>query len=248
MEQPPRAPSGLKPLFIVLGVLAFLGCAGAIALFVIGGRIARTVKSRLDSSSAGESVGRVVQSLHTVAREEKRPRSFGCGLLSREDAAAIAGTAVTRVESTSTSCAYFGVPDPSIQPEAIALKGLPGMSTDPQVSKMIDQATAGLRASVEQQDPGTRAGPGGERLLFSIDSTSALSATMELGSKGRDPKAGGEDVPGIGDDAYFLTMHRMFLVRKGAGYLLVQPQFVKDPRAVCIAAARKVLASPDFGP
>lgn len=54
-------------------------------------------------------------------------------------------------------------------------------------------------------------------------------------------------MPGLGDEAFFLGMGRMFFVRKGANYILIQPQFVKDPHGVAIAAARAVLESPVFG-
>jgi hypothetical protein len=54
---------------------------------------------------------------------------------------------------------------------------------------------------------------------------------------------GGEAVPGIGEEAIFTTAHRMFFVREGTSYILIQPQFVRDPRGVAIAAAKKVLES-----
>jgi hypothetical protein len=188
-----------------------------------------------------------VRSLGTMDRESHRSRDFGCTLLSKEDAAAIAGTAVTRTESTSDSCSYYGVPDPSLNPEAIAFKSVPGMSADPRASQMIDRFAAGMRSAAEEKDPDTRAGPGGERLLISAGSSASLSASMEVARNVATPQFGGETIPGLGDQAFFTSMHKMLFVRKGTSYLLIQPQFVKDPRGVAIAAAGKILESPSFG-
>lgn len=70
---------------------------------------------------------------------------------------------------------------------------------------------------------------------------------MELGRNGAKAKGFGESVPGLGDEAFFLGMGRMFFVRSGTNYILIQPQFVKDPHGVAIAAAKRVLDSPTFG-
>jgi hypothetical protein len=243
-----RSPAGFKAILWIGAVLAVFGIVAAAGVYIAGRRVLKAVRSRVAQTGVGGgSLHRVAQSLDTAAAESHRPRDFGCSLLSKEDAAAIAGTAVTRTESTSDSCAYFGVPDPSLNPEAIAFKSVPGANADPRASKMIDQFAAGMRSMAEQQDPDTRAGPGGERLLFSAGSSAALSASMELSRGLGATPAGGETIPGLGDEAFFVTMHRMFFVRKGASYLLIQPQFVKDPRGVAIAAAKKILESPNFG-
>ncbi len=232
------------------GVLIALGAAvvlGAVGVAVVVHRAARAIdpdgKVR---SSVARAAGRVAASLPEMSREEHRPKSYGCSLLSQQDAGSIAGTAITRVESASDSCSYFGVPDKSLNPEAEAIRSLPGLPVDPQASKMIDGFTKGMRAEVEAKDPGARAGPGGERLLFGINDSAALSASMEAARGIAGTPLGGEAVADIGDDAVFSAMHRMFFVRKGTRYLLIQPQFVRDPRGVAIAAARKVLASPNF--
>jgi hypothetical protein len=239
--------SGVKVVFWVLAGVVALGVVAAAGVFVVGRRLTRAVEARVAGGAAGGAVGRVASSLGRMAREEKRTESYGCSLLSRENATTITGTPVTRTESTSDSCMYFGVPDSSLNPEAIAIKSLPGMTTNPEASKMIDAVTSGMRAEVEQKDPGTRAGPGGERLLFAMHASAALSASMELGRNGSNAKGFGESVPGLGDEAFFLGMGRMFFVRKGTNYILIQPQFVKDPHGVAIAAARAVLESPSFG-
>jgi hypothetical protein len=245
---PPTSSSGVKVIFWVLAAVVALGAVAAAGVFILGRRLTRAVEARVAGGASGDgAVGRLASSLGKMAREEKRTESYGCSLLSRENATAITGTPVTRTESTSDSCMYFGVPDPSINPEAIAIKSLPGMTTNPEASKMIDAVTSGMRADVEQKDPGIRAGPGGERLLFAVHASAALSASMELGRNGANAKGLGESVPGLGDEAFFLGMGRMFFVRKGTNYILIQPQFVKDPHGVAIAAAKKVLESPGFG-
>ena len=66
---------------------------------------------------------------------------------------------------------------------------------------------------------------------------------METAKRLNGSAMGGEVIPDLGDDAFFVTMHRMFFVRRGTDYLLIQPVFVKDKRAVSIAAARKILDS-----
>ncbi len=242
-----RSSSGLKAILWILAVVGILGIAGVAGIYVAGRRVLRTVRSKVAQTGVGSgSLQRVARSLGTADEESHRPQDFGCSLLSREDASRIAGTAVTRMESTSDSCSYFGIPDPSLNPEAIALKSVPGTTADPRTSRMIDQFTAGMRATAEEQDPDIRAGPGGERLLFSAGSSAALSATMELSRGLAAPGAGGETIPGLGDEAFFVTMHRMFFVREGKRYLLIQPRFVRDPRGVAIAAARKILESPNF--
>lgn len=243
----PGSSSGLKAILWIFAVVGVLGIAAAAGVYMAGRRVLKTVRSKVAQTGVGgDSLQRVAQSLGTAEAETHRPQAFGCSLLSREDASRIAGTAVTRMESTSDSCAYFGVPDPSLNPEAIALKSVPGATADPRASRMIDQFAAGMRATAEEQDPDIRAGPGGERLLFSAGSSAALSATMELSRGLASAQAGGEAIAGLGDEAFFVTMHRMFFVRRGRKYLLIQPQFVRDPRGVAIAAARKILESPNF--
>lgn len=232
----------------LLAALAVVGVAAAAGVFVVGRHLTRAVEARVaGGTSGGGAIGRVAASLGTMAREEKRPGTWGCGLLSRADASEISGTPVTRTESTPDTCTYFGVPDNSIKPEAIALKSLPGGAASAEASKSIDAAASGLRAEVEQKDTGSRAGPGGERLLFSVHVSAALAASMELGRRGANAKGFGESVPGIGDEAFFLGMNRMFFVRRGTNYILIQPLFVKDPHAVSIAAAKKVLESAALG-
>ena len=244
----PSRSSGAKIVLWVLAAVTVLGVVAAAGVFVVGRRLTRAVEARVAGGASGDgAIGRVASSLGKMAHEEKRAESFGCSLLSREDAAVIAGTPVTRTESTSDSCSYFGVPDPSVNPEAIAMKSMPGVAANPQASKMIDAVTTGMRAEVEQKDPGTRAGPGGERLLFALHSSAALAASMELGRNGANAKGFGESVPSLGDEAFFLGMGRMFFVRKGTNYILIQPQFVKDLHGVAVAAAKKVLESPTFG-
>jgi hypothetical protein len=239
---PPKSASGARVIVWVLAVVAVVGVALAAGVYLVGRRVVKSVDARTDGA-----LGRVARSVGKMEREEKREVSFGCSLLSKQDAAAIAGTAVTRTETTSDTCVYYGIPDPSLNPEAVSIKSIPGVSTDPQASKMIDQFTGAMRASVEAKKPDARAGPGGERLLFAIHDSAALSASMEAARRVSGTALGGEVVPGIGEEAIFTAAHRMFFVRKGANYILIQPQFVPDPRGVCIAAARKILESPNLG-
>ena len=213
-------------------------------IWYAGRRISQAVHERL-GPDGDAALGRVAKSLHTASRESHREKDFGCTLISADDASAIAGSRVTRTESDSDGCTYFGIPDPSLNPEADSVQELAGgANADPKVASAIRQMTGAMRANVESQDPGTRAGPGGERPLFSIHATAALSLSMETAKKVNGTALGGESVSGIGDDAFFVTMHRMFFVRRGTDYLMVQPLFVKDKRAVGIAAARKLLDSP----
>lgn len=241
---PNRSPgaAGVKVIVWALAVVAVVGVAVAAGVYVVGRRVVKAVDTRTDGA-----LDRVARSVKKMEREERRDPSFGCSLLSKEDAAVIAGTAVTRTETTSDTCVYYGVPDPSLNPEAASIKSIPGISTDPQASKMIDQFTGAMRTSVEAKEPDARAGPGGERLLFAIHDSAALSLSMEAARKVSGTTLGGEVVPGIGEEAIFTAAHRMFFVRQGTNYILIQPQFVPDPRGVSIAAARKILESPNLG-
>lgn len=237
-----RRPS--RAVFWVLGTVALLGLLTVGGAWYVGHRISKAVHARL-GPDGDAAVGRVAKSLHPASRESHRDKDFGCTLISADDASAIAGTPVTRTESDSDGCTYFGIPDPSLNPDADSVQELAGgANADPKVAGAIRQMTGAMRAQVEGQEPGTRAGAGGERPLFAIHATAALSLSMETAKKVNGTPLGGETVSGIGDDAFFVTMHRMFFVRRGTDYLLVQPLFVKDKRAVAIAAARKLLESP----
>jgi hypothetical protein len=224
--------------------VALLGLVAVGGVWYVGHRISKAVHARL-RPDGDAALGRVATSLRTASRESRREDDFGCRLISAVDASAIAGTRVTRTESQSDGCTYFGIPDPSLNPEADSVQELAGgANADPKVASAIRQMTGAMRAQVESQDPGTRAGPGGERPLFAIHATPALSLSMETARKLNGSALGGESVSGIGDDAFFVTMHRVFFVRRGTDYLMIQPLFVKDKRAVGIAAARKLLESP----
>lgn len=237
-----RKPS--RAVFWVLGTVALLGLLTVGGVWYVGHRISKAVHARL-GPDGDAALGRVATSLHTASRESRRAKDFGCSLISTDDASAIAGTRVTRTESDTDGCTYFGIPDPSLNPEADSVQELAGgANADPKVAGAIRQMTGAMRAHVESQDPGARAGAGGERPLFAVHATAALSLSMETAKKLNGSALGGEAVTGVGDDAFFVTMHRMFFVRRGTDYLMVQPLFVKDKRAVGIAAARKLLESP----
>ena len=237
-----RKPS--RAVFWVLGAVALLGLLAVGGIWYVGHRVSKEVHARL-GPDGDAALGRVAKSLGTASRESHRDKDFGCTLISAEDASAIAGTRVTRTESESDGCTYFGVPDPGLDPDADSVQELAGgANADPKVAGAIRQMTGAMRAQVASQDPGTRAGAGGERPLFAIHATAALSMSMETAKKVNGTALGGESVSGIGDDAFFVTMHRMLFVRRGTDYLMVQPLFVKDKRAVGIAAARKLLESP----
>jgi hypothetical protein len=238
----PRRPS--RAVFWVLGTAALFGVLTVGGIWYVGHRISKAVHARL-GPDGDAALGRVAKSLGTASRENHRDKDFGCTLISEDDASAIAGTRVTRTESESDGCTYFGIPDPSLDPDASSMQELAGgANADPKVAGAIRQMTGAMRAQAESQDPGTRAGSGGERPLFAVHATAALSLSMESAKKVNGTALGGENVAGIGDDAFFVTMHRMLFVRRGTDYLMVQPLYVKDKRAVGIAAARKLLESP----
>jgi hypothetical protein len=240
----PPLPRPSRAVFWVFGTVAFLGLLMVGGIWYAGHRISRAVHERL-GPDGDAALGRVAKSLHTASRESHREKDFGCSLISADDASSIAGTRVTRTESDSDGCTYFGIPDPSLNPESDSVLELAGgANADPKVAGAIRQMTGATRSQVESQDPGTRAGPGGERPLFAVHATAALSLSMETAKKLNGSAMGGEPVSGVGDDAFFVTMHRMFFVRRGTDYLMVQPLFVRDKREVGIAAARKLLESP----
>lgn len=237
-----RRPS--RAVFWVLGTVALLGLLMIGGIWVVGRHLSKAVHARLGPDTDA-ALGRAAKSLGTASRESHRDKDFGCTLMSADDASAIAGTRVTRTESEADGCTYFGIPDPSLDPDASSMQELAGgANADPKVAGAIRQMTGAMRAQAGSQDPGTRAGPGGERPLFAVHATAALSLSMESAKQVNGTALGGENVPGIGDDAFFVTMHRMFFVRRGTDYLMVQPLYVKDKRAVGIAAARKLLDSP----
>jgi hypothetical protein len=239
---PPRRNS--STVFWVLGTVALLGLLAVGGVWYVGHRISKAVQARLGPDGHA-ALGRVAKSLGTASRESHRDQDFGCSLIAADDASVIAGTRVTRTESQSDGCTYFGIPDPSLDPDADSVQELAGgANADPKVADAIRRMTGGMRAQVETRDPGIRAGPAGERPLFVVHATAALSLSMESARKVNGTALGGEAVSGIGDDAFFVTMHRMFFVRRGTDYLMVQPLYVKDKRAVGISAARKILESP----
>jgi hypothetical protein len=223
--------------------VALIGVVGVLGVWIVGRRVSRAVHDRLGPDGEG-ALGRVAKSLGTASRESRRDEDFGCALISQADASVIAGTAVTRMESSSDGCTYYGIPDPKLDPDADSVQELAGgANADPKLAGAIRQMTAATRASVATEDSATHPGPGGERPLFAVHASAALSLSMETAKKLNGSAMGGEVVSGIGDDAFFVTMHRMLFVRRGTDYLLVQPLYVKDKRAVGIAAARKLLDS-----
>ena len=240
---PPR-PGKRRAVFWVLGIVALLGLAAIGGVWYVGHRISRAVHARL-GPDGDAALGRVAKSLGTTSRESHRDEEFGCALISQADASLIAGTAVTRIESSSDGCTYYGIPDPKLDPDADSVQELAGgANADPKLAGTIRQMTGAMRASVAREDSATHPGPGGERPLFAVHASAALSLSMESAKKLNGSATGGEAISGVGDDAFFVTMHRMLFVRRGTDYLLVQPLYVKDKRAVGIAAARKVLDSP----
>lgn len=250
LPPPAKSGSGLKILFIVLGVIAFLGMLGIGALWY-GWHMVKQA-----ASSHGVDLNAIAQS-----HEPGRPLD-ACELLTKDDLSQILKFPVERSESNGRSmhstCRYYS-----------SQASQRGSDQAAEALKKIQEATGKTNPSSAEQDEmlknlgtmirgmsGTVAGASnGQVLSIEVDSENGRAAMVgykiglgipaALVGKDADPKvrhAIYDEVKGVGDEAVFGRVLNMFIVRKGDVAVRVDATTLPSAYETDITIAKRIVS------
>lgn len=220
--------SGMKILFIVLGVVILVGAIGIAGMVYLGFK----AKSKIESVAREYGVDPSRPSGPSARRVDV------CSLLTQDEAAQILGVTIERVEPAGDAeCRYSGkAPTPEEREREVArLQSTLEKSKASGDPREIENLTKALTAGM--------AGGAGPSFSISVDwenGRTMIGATrFVIGSAGGDRNMS-EALQGIGDEALLGPMNSMLLFRKGATGVQIDLRMVPDGRARGIAIAKIV--------
>jgi len=252
---PPTAKSGsgLKILFVVLGILGLMG------VLAIGGVWFGLHKVKQAAANNGIDLNSFSETRLGPAR-----RFDACELLTKEDLSQILSLNVERAEgdgrSTHSTCRYFssGAQQRALEEAAAAKKKLEE-ETKAGPSKADQSAVINDLGNVVRGIAGA-AGPAvgetnGLLLTIEVDSENAKAAMagFKLGvgltgavvMKGADPEGKAmmrEEVKGVGDEAISGPLLSLFMFRKGDVSVQLDARLLPGGRDAQIAIAKRIIS------
>ncbi len=264
--QPPPAHSGSAAPFLKIGLIlvAVLLVFGAIAvggIYYAGHRLVRSVEH-----ATGQEPGTLVDSLRSAAasaaKAEHAPQQKrdGCLLLRSEEAAAILGVAIEKIDGASNQrasgehCEYFIKPDTAEESAAKLKQRFESI----QASKHDAKLDASGNTSEQMRKDGIenlikgigRAGasssPDMPYFSFTVEREQgaiqfgAVKVVNAIG--GADAMKATETLNGLGDKAVLGPLDAQLCVLKGSTSLLLDLSQVPDGREKGIALAKAMLA------
>jgi hypothetical protein len=248
--QPPasKTGSGLKVLFVVLGVIAFLGMLSVGAIWYGWHKVKQTVASQgIDLNTAVDrGAGRQLDA---------------CELLTKEDLAQILNLAIERSEgtgrSTHSTCRYYSsaAQQRGTDEAAAAFKKLQQNTKSNDSPAQQDEALKNLETMVRSVG-GAAAGTVNDSVLnIEVESENAkaamagfrLGAGLAAAVVGADAKpearkAFREEVQGIGDEAVFGPLQSLLMFRKGDVSVQIDARTLPGGRDTEIAIAQRIAA------
>jgi hypothetical protein len=250
-QQPPPAAktgSGLKVLFVVLGVMVFLGVLLAGTIWYGWHKVKQTVASQgID--------------LSTVVDRGAGRQLDACELLTKEDLAQILNLAIERSEgtgrSTHSTCRYYSsaAQQRGADEAAAAFKKLQQNTKSNDSPAQQDEALKNLETMVRSVG-GAAAGTVNDPVLnIEVESENAkaamagfrLGAGLGAAVVGADAKPEArkllrEDVQGIGDEAVFGPLQSLLMFRKGDVSVQIDARTLPGGRDTEIAIAQRIAA------
>jgi hypothetical protein len=248
--QPPasKTGSGLKVLFVVLGVMVFLGVLLAGTIWYGWHKVKQTVASQgIDLNTAVDrGAGRQLDA---------------CELLTKEDLAQILSLPIERSEgtgrSTHSTCRYYSsaAQQRGTDEAAAAFKKLQQNTKSNDSPAQQDEALKNLETMVRSVG-GAAAGTVNDSVLnIEVESENAkaamagfrLGAGLAAAVVGADAKpearkAFREDVQGIGDEAVFGPLQSLLMFRKGDVSVQIDARTLPGGRDTEIAIAQRIAA------
>ena len=247
---PSSGGSVLKVVLIVVGVLFVLGILSIGGIYYAAHRFVAMAEK-----ATGTTTGEVARTIREAASREKRPEHDahpdGCRLLSKEEASALLGIEVERVDGKPNSsrsgeyCSFF------VKPGAIAEheKSHPPASSPSAgqpMQELLDGVKLRARTMVEATSHGdepyftyTVEREDGKITCASLGVANGLSGvgpdvSAGLGGKAADPlQVGDQAVMGIGES--------MMCVVKGNSAVTLELNQIAGARGIGIAIAQKIL-------
>jgi len=225
-----------KVVLIAGGVVVLLG------VLLVGGLVYAGYRIKHKAQQVASELG---VSGHPSTGPAARRTADVCSLLSREEAAQIAGVAVERLEREEGGCRYYGNPtEVASKGEAEAGEALAKLRSGQDVSpeefaRQAEQFAKGLGAQSAHKS-------GGLLLVIRVQWGDAASAeatyriTMKALTAGLPPGPGyGGKLEGVGDRAYLAPMGVALYMVKGDSWVTVEGPGLSSQDAL-IAVARKV--------
>ena len=226
---PPSGGSGLKVLFIVLGIIIVFGAIAAAGLAWLGYK----AKSRIESVAREYGVDPSKPAGPSARRVDV------CSLITKEEAGEILGAGIERVEPSGDECQYFAkAPSQEEREREIArlqesLEKSKGSGNPQEIENLTKALMSGMA--------------GGTGPSFSVSVDWENGRTMIGAMKfvtGTAPGAGetkmSEQVSGIGDEAILGPMNSVLIFRKGATGVQIDLRMMPDARERGIAIAKVV--------
>lgn len=253
LPPPAKSGSGLTILFIVLGVMAFLGMMGIGAVWY-GWHM---VKQK--AASNGVDLNAFTETQHGPAR-----RLDACALLTKDDLSQILSLAIDRSEgtgrSTSSTCRYYSAQaqQRGSDQAADAFKKLQAASQSGNTSAEQEEAIKNINTMVRGMASSATSAGNGATLSIEVvtDNAKAAMAGFKLGmgvvgamagagNKDVDPKMRKvlyEEVSGVADEAAFGPMQTMFMFRKGDVAVTLDARGLPGGKDAELAIAKRIVS------
>ncbi len=244
LPPPAKSGSGLKILFVVLGVFALLG------FMFVGAIWYGWHKVKEKAADNGIDLNELSQTQHGPRR-----RLNACSLLSKSELSQLVGMNIDRVEgdksaSTHTKCTYFSESaiDKSTDAATDALKRIQdgqvsGGNTPAEQEKAMKEvgnimrgisgtAANGMVVSVEVETDNAKATMGAFKIAMGI---------LTVGDK-EHHKVLREDIKGVGDEAIMGLMASIFMFRKGDVAVSIDGRGLTGGRETQIEIGKRIAA------
>lgn len=249
LPPPATSGSGLKILFIVLGVLAFLGMLGIAGIWY-GWHMVK---------SAAASRGVDLNSFSETQRGPGR-RLDACALLPKEELSQILHLPVERSEgggrSTDSSCRYYSdeAQQRGTDEASEAIKKLQESSKSGDTSAEEAEKLKNLGTVIRGISGAASSSQGGPTLTIEVHSEGAkstmaafklamgLTTGMVSGGEEKTRKALSEEVKGVGDEAMFGPLLSIFMFRQGDVAVQLDARALPGGRDAILTIARSIAA------
>jgi hypothetical protein len=223
---PPSGGSGMKVLFIVLGVVFIIALIGVAAVAYLG----FYVKNRVERAAKDYGIEASSRSGPSARRVDP------CSLISKEEAGEILGVAIERTETDGEkTCQYFAKALTQEEREQ-AMAKLQSQDSAPRDQKDVENMA---KAMVSAMAGG--AGPSfGIEVEWDDGRTMLNAFKFVIGTAGGGDAKVSEKVSGIGDEAVLGPMASMLMFVKGSTGVQIDLRMVPDAREKGVAIAKIV--------
>jgi len=252
---PVAAKSGaLKIVLIVLGIMFVFGVLSVAGMYYTAHRYIKMAEA-VTGVNAGDVVGSIRDAANHDSRGSREPKRDGCALLSREEASAILGIEVERVDGKPDDqergehCNFFVKPETVEKNIAEFKKSAEALKNDPSSPAQPNQLPAGAEDMIKTYTRGMSEGMGDGKMpyfAFTVERENGkLTYTafkMARSLSGVDAISGKAPEPlEVGDQAIMAIGDSQMCVVKGRSSITLNLMQVTGGRAKGVSLAKMIL-------